>query len=73
MIRAGPVTGVVVLAIFVALALALAADAVIYCRGGETVSEWLREHPRWFWLPAGIVVAFVYALGFHLWGPEWAR
>jgi len=41
-------------------------DVVLSEQGVETVSDWLRIHRAWYWVPAGTAVALIVLLGIHL-------
>jgi uncharacterized membrane protein YbhN (UPF0104 family) len=43
-------------------------DFGLWVRGEETISQFLRANPRWFWLPIAVTVLFWIGLGIHLFG-----
>jgi hypothetical protein len=44
----------------------LVIDEMLRCAGRLTESDWLREHPLCYWIPAVVVVGGVVYLGLHL-------
>ena len=60
---------VIALLCLVALAVLLAgaADVGLWLDGRETVTQWLRKNPEWYFIPLVVVAAFFAALGIHLW------
>ncbi len=57
-----------VVGIFAIIALALFIDLILYLCGQPTVSQLLRAKPECFWIPAGVMVAFIVLLALHLFG-----
>ena len=41
-------------------------DTILWVRGRESISHYLREHPAWFWYPACLLVVFLLHLATHL-------
>lgn len=52
--------------IVVAWAGAGLADFGLWLAGDPTISRWLRQHPRWFVVPAVLTVVFLFLLAVHL-------
>jgi hypothetical protein len=42
-------------------------DAALWVSGRETISQWLRKHPDWFWWPCYLALLFLAGLAMHLW------
>ena len=56
---------IVIVGIFVA---GLLLDCVLGTEDYQSITAWLRLHPRWYWWPATILVSAVLVLGIHLFG-----
>lgn len=41
-------------------------DGLLAATHAETISDWLRGHPHWFWIPAALMGLFLVGLGLHL-------
>ena len=52
--------------IFAALVLAGVFDAGLAAANCQTISDWLRLHPLYYWIPVGVTLAFLCALTVHL-------
>jgi len=53
-------------------------DFLLWLNGRETISQFLRDEPRWFWVPVAITVVFLVGLAIHLYVlpsifPSWGR
>ncbi len=55
----------VVATTIVIVALGLA-DWSLWWQGKETVTDWLREHEAWFWVPVCVLWAAILILALHL-------
>lgn len=58
------ITAVVIVALV--FLFAGAADYVLSWDGMRTITNWLRQHPLWFYIPAGILILFLIVLGLHI-------
>jgi hypothetical protein len=59
------VVGVIV-AFVVALVYAGLVDLVLFVRDEPTVTQFLRKHPRYYWVSLAAFLGFAAALGLHL-------